>query len=529
MSDATDLFAGIDIGSASVRVGLYDRTGHRLSFSVRPILQFRPRALFVEQSSQDIWAAIVDAMHEAVRKSGRDAVEVSAIGVDATCSLVAVGADGNGISVAEDGDRSRDIIMWMDHRAGAETARINATKDPALAYVGGEVSIEMQLPKVLWMKENLPKSHALVTRYFDLADYIVWRMTGADVASTCTLGCKWNWLAHERRFSEPLLNAVGLGDLPQMVPQEVREIGNVAGHLASNPARELGLRSGIVVSTGIIDAHAGGLALAAGQPQGNLVLISGTSTCHMLVSRDPVMVPGVWGPYFDAMLPGWWLSEGGQSATGSLLDWTIRQSSAFAEAQGRASGKGIHHVLNTWVQDLQNRERFPAAHLHVLPDHHGNRSPRANPHARGTVMGLTMEEGPDALARLYLATIEGLAYGTRHIIETMNRAGHRIERLVMCGGGTKNPLLLQVHADAIGLDIHLAEDEDAVTLGSGVMAAVAAGAFPDFPAAAQAMVRPGGVVEAQPDAHGYHTAKYKIFLQMYDEATKAREAMAAFA
>ena len=182
-----------------------------------------------------------------------------------------------------------------------------------------------------------------------------------------------------------------------------------------------------------------------------MVLISGTSNCHMVVSRDPVMVPGVWGPYLGAMLPGWWLAEGGQSATGSLLDWTIRQSSASAQAEALAAaqGRSVHAVLNDWVADLAKREAHPAANLHVLPDHHGNRSPRAEPDARGAVIGLTLEEGPDALARAYLATIEGLAYGTRHIIQAMNAAGHRIDRLVMCG----NPLCRLVFLDESGFSL----------------------------------------------------------------------------
>lgn len=197
MTDISDpMFAGIDIGSASVRVGLYDGSGRRQAFATRPIKQVRPAPLFVEQSSSDIWSAICDAMHEA--SAGR---KVAAIGLDATCSLVAVGAGGQPVSVAEDGDTNRDIIMWMDHRAGAEAETINQTKDPALAYVGGEVSVEMELPKVLWLKRHRPADYAAVWRYFDLADYMIWRMTGADIASVCTLGCKWNWLAHEDRFS----------------------------------------------------------------------------------------------------------------------------------------------------------------------------------------------------------------------------------------------------------------------------------------------------------------------------------------
>lgn len=527
---APAVFAGIDIGSASVRVGLYGTSGARLAFSVRPIKQFRPRDLFVEQSSADIWNAICEAMKEALSAAGAAPSVVVAIGVDATCSLVAVGEGGAPVSVAEDGDPSRDIIMWMDHRAGQEAADINATGDPALAYVGGEVSIEMELPKVLWIKRHLPDRHARVARYHDLADNIVWRMTGEDVASVCTLGCKWNWLAHEERFSSTLLDAVGLTELPSLVPASIKPIGSVAGHLSATAAGELGLAPGIAVATGIIDAHAGGLALAGAEPEGTLALISGTSNCHMAVSREPVMVPGVWGPYLGAMLPGWWLAEGGQSATGALMDWTIRQSSAYPAAKAEADAKGcsIYALLNDWVEALAAREPYLAGNLHVLPDHHGNRSPRADANARGAVIGLTMEEGPEALARLYLATVEALAYGTRHIIETMNVSGHRIGRVVMCGGGTKSPLLLQVHADALGLDIHLAEDEDAVTLGAGVLAAAASGHFSSIPAAAAAMVRPGGKVAFNPAKRAYHDAKYQIFLDLYDQQRTLRSAMSEF-
>lgn len=528
--DKSMIFAGVDIGSGSVRVGLYDAAGRRRAFSVQPIEQYRPKALFVEQSSQNIWTQLRAAMRTALAEAGVRPAEVVSIGVDATCSLVAVGADGVPVSVAEDGDPTRDIIMWMDHRAGVEAAEINATGDPALAYVGGEVSLEMELPKILWMKRHLPDRHARVARYHDLADHVVWRMTGADVASTCTLGCKWNWLAHEERFSETLLAGVGLEELTSLVPARVHPVGSVAGELSAQAAADLGLEPGIAVATGIIDAHAGGLALAGAAPDGTMALIAGTSNCHMVVSREAIMVPGVWGPYFGAMIPGWWLAEGGQSATGSLLDWTIRQSSAFpqAQAEAEASGRGVYDVLNGWVAALSARERYPAARLHVLPDHHGNRSPHADAQARGSVVGLTLEEGPDALARLYLATLEAIAYGTRHIIAEMNRAGHRIDRLVMAGGHTKNPLLMQVHADAIGLDIHLAEDEDAVTLGAGILAGVASGRFSSIPQAAGAMMRPGGTVAHDPARRTYHDAKYHIFLDLYAQQRAQRAAMSDF-
>lgn len=524
------VFIGIDVGSASVRAGIFAENGERIAFAVRAIEQFHPRLHFVEQSSADIWRKTCAALREALAKGAVDPARVAAIGVDATCSLVAVGPAGEPVSLAENGEPDHDIIMWMDHRAGQETARMNATKDPALQYVGGEVSIEMELPKVLWLKENFPERYAATWRFFDLADYLVWRLSGADAASVCTLTCKWNYLAHENRFSESLLAAVGLSDIVGKTPPTVLPLGSAAGTLSAQAASELGLTPGVVVASGIIDAHAGGLALVSTAPQGSLAIIGGTSNCHMVVSPDPVMVPGVWGPYFGAMLPGFWLNEGGQSAAGALLDWTLRQSDAWPEleAAAKAAARNIYAVANDWLADLESREQWPARNLHVLSDHHGNRSPRANPAARGAVVGLTLETGRDALARLYLATLQALAYGTRHIVESMNAAGHRIERILMCGGGTKNPYWLRENADATGCEIHLVSEEDAVTLGAALLGAVASGAFASLPAAAEKMVRSGGSIKARPETKAFHDAKYGVYLQLYEDMERARSAMAAW-
>ena len=525
------VFIGIDVGSASVRAGIFDLTGQRLAFAVRDIQQFHPRALFVEQSSADIWARCCEAVREALTVAKIDPVRVGGIGIDATCSLVAVGAAGKPISVAENGAADHDIILWMDHRAGDEAAAINATGDEALAYVGGEVGIEMELPKVLWLKRHFPERYQAAWRFFDLADYLVWRATGADVASVCTLTCKWNYLAHENRFSQTLLDAVGLADVLEKIPPKVLPLGSKAGTLSPEAAKAMGFSAEsaqkIVVASGIIDAHAGGLALVSTAPQGSLAIIVGTSNCHMAVSEKPLMVPGIWGPYFGAMLPDFWLNEGGQSAAGALLDWTLKQSDAWPllESTARTEKRNIYGVLNEWLADLETREKWPTRHLHVLPDHHGNRSPRANPHARGLITGLTLEQGKDALARLYLATLQAIAYGTRHIIESLNASGHQIERIIMCGGGTKNPYWLRENADATGCAIHLVTEEDAVTLGAALLGAVAYKSFASLPEAAAKMVRPAPQINARAEAKAFHDAKYAIYLELYPTMERHRTAM----
>jgi len=519
---------GVDVGSGSVRAAVFDHAGNRRAEAVRQIQQFNPRADVYEQSTTEIWQQTCAAVRQAVAECGLPLDAIIGIGFDATCSLVAVGPGGKPVSVAEDADPARDIIMWMDHRAVAEAAEINATHDPALAYVGGEVSVEMELPKLLWLRRHFPERYAATRRFLDLADYMAWRASGADVASVCTLTCKWNYLAHERRFSDSLLAAVGLTDLLPKIPTDIRQLGSAAGLVSNRGAADLGLLPGTAVATGIIDAHAGGLALLGAAPEGGLAIISGTSCCHLVNSRTPVMVPGVWGPYFGAMLPGWWLNEGGQSAAGSLIDWTLRQSDAWPGLQTAASAThhSVYTFANAWVAALQKREPHPTRHLHVLADHHGNRSPRADPAARGIIAGLSLEHGPDALARHYLATVQALAYGTRHIIDSLNAAGHRIQRVVMCGGGARNPLLVREHADAIGCDLHLASEDEAVALGAAVLAAAASGAFPDLQQAAAAMVRPGDTVHPDPAQRAFHDAKYAVYLAMYADWCRYRQMMA---
>jgi FGGY-family pentulose kinase len=260
-----------------------------------------------------------------------------------------------------------------------------------------------------------------------------------------------------------------------------------------------------------------------------LALIGGTSSCHMAVSEEPRFIPGVWGPYFGAMIPGMWLNEGGQSATGALIDHVISDHGAYAELLRTAeqSGRSVYEVLNDKVAKLRSEEagREPTADLHVLPYHHGNRSPRADSRARGMVSGLTLDTSLRSLALLYYATVQAIAYGTRHIIEEMDRHGYAIRRIHACGGGTKNALWLQEHADVTGCDIYVARDTEAVLLGSAVLAAVAAGAYPSVLDAMRAMSPRAEVIRPNAARWAFHEAKYKVFKRMYDHQREYRQIM----
>jgi FGGY-family pentulose kinase len=535
-------FLGIDVGTGSVRAALFDGAGQRIGLATHAIQIWRPRDDFVEQSSDDIWLAVSSAVRGALAQAHLPPDRVGGIGFDATCSLVLLDADDRPVSVSPTDHDEQNVIVWMDHRATREAERITAGRYEVLRHVGGVMSPEMQMPKLLWLKENLPASYGRSARFLDLPDFLTYRATGADVRSLCTTVCKWTYLGHENRWDARFLEAIGLEDLPQhdfrRIGTRIRPMGERIGGLTRQAAADLGLPAGVPVGVGIIDAHAGGLGLLGISPDAapvdfnrQLALIGGTSTCHMAVSRTPRFIDGVWGPYFSAMIPGWWLTEGGQSATGALIDHVIDTHARGAELRADAASHGtsVYALLNERLDRLAARERFPAAvtrDFHVYPDFHGNRSPRADATLRGMISGLRLSDSADSLALVYLATIQALALGTRHITEALNARGYAIDTLTACGGDLKNPVFVREHADATGCRLALPKEPEAVLLGAAMLGAVAAGAFATVEEAMSAMSAASRIVApAGGEVAAYHTRKYEVFHRMYGDQLAYRELM----
>jgi FGGY-family pentulose kinase len=546
-------YLGIDVGTGSVRAALFDGSGRRLGLGTCPITLHRPAPDFVEQSSDEIWSAAGKATRAALAEAGAKPESVAGVGFDATCSLVLLDADDAPVTVSPSGDDRWNVIVWMDHRAIAEAQRINAGGHAVLQYVGGVISPEMQTPKLVWLSENLGPSFSRAARFLDLPDFLAYRATGIDMRSLCTTVCKWTYLGHEPgaegsvgRWDDAYFRAIGLGALVdegyRRIGTRVRPMGERIGGLTAKSAAELGLSPGTAVAVPIIDAHAGGLGLL-GIPQGGkmpdeaameerLALIGGTSTCHMASSREARFVPGVWGPYHSAMIPGMWLTEGGQSATGALIDHVIHSHTRGAELaeEARRRGTNVYTLLNERLEALAARAAFPAElarDVHVLPDHHGNRSPRADPTLRGMVSGLELRDDADALAILYLATIQALAHGTRHILAEMNRAGYRISTLLATGGDTKNPVFVREHADVTGCRVVLPREPEAVLLGAAILGAAASGDRPSVLAAMGAMSEAGKIVEPAGGAvKAFHDKKHEVFLRMYEDQMAYRRIMA---
>jgi len=259
----------------------------------------------------------------------------------ATCSLVALDGDGKPASISKSGDPKWNIVMWMDHRAEAEAEKINSTSHKVLDYVGGKISLEMETPKLLWLKKNLPQSYSSTREYFDLGDFLRWKVTGSGKRSVCTVVCKWTHVnsPNGNHWDESYFRLIGLEDALPKIGNEF-SFPSDSDMICPEAAKELGLGKEVKVGFSMIDAHSGVLGMLgctvkgaeeSSGGQGRLALICGTSNCHMALNKDSCMVPGVWGPYYGVILKDLYLNEGGQSAAGKLLDHVVMSHVAYPE------------------------------------------------------------------------------------------------------------------------------------------------------------------------------------------------------
>ena len=465
------------------------------------------------------------AVKQALQLAGIDPAAVAGISFDATCSLVARGQAGEQVSVSARGGDGWDTIVWLDHRAIKEADECTATGHNVLTFLGGVMSPEMQTPKLMWLKRNLPKSWARIGQVFDLADFLTWRASGSQARSQCTLTCKWTYLAHEDYgWKRDFFESVGIEDLfdRSLAALPVVPVGTCIGNLSQAAASDLGLAQNCKVGAGLIDAYGGTLGVigfCANSREGvdrHMALIAGTSSCVTTLSRAARPARGIWGPYLGAALDEFWLNEGGQSATGALLDHVIRLHGAGGEPDA-----AMHRRITERIMDLRQEAGLDlAGRLHVLPDFHGNRSPFADPHALGVISGLSLDAGFDSLCHLYWRTAVSIALGVRHILDALNENGYGIDTLHITGGHTKNPILMELYADATGCTVIEPLTEDATLLGTGMVAATAAGLFPSLADACAAMHQGGARREPNPQARKRFDRDYEIFLEMHRQRQK---------
>jgi len=481
-----------DGGTESLRARVYDLSGKCLGSKAVPYATQFSAGARAEQNPEDWWTALIEASRGAITESGVDPAGIVAMAYATTsCTVVALDRDGRAL---------RPALLWMDVRAHAEADAVLATGDVALRINGdghGPVSAEWMIPKALWLKRNEPDTYAAAHTICEYQDFITLRLTGERVASLDNVGLRWHHRNRDGGWPTSLLAALGMPELEGKWPDRILAPGEVIGTLTMRAAEALGLPQSVKVVQGGADALIGMIGLGVSQP-GQLALITGSSHLQFGVTRAPLHAPGVWGAYADIVYPDRWIVEGGQTSTGSIVNWLKRFCGGafdFDEMNARAAALP------------------PGADGLIVQDHfQGNRTPYTDPLSRGAIIGLTLAHEPQHVFR---AIMEGIGFGTRSILEAFKAAGYSSTEMTIGGGASASPLWLQIHADTSGLPVKVPASPDAPSTGSAILAAYGAGLVSSIDTGIEQMVRPGATIEPRANLLARYDEIYAQYRALY--------------
>jgi ribulokinase len=491
----------IDAGTEAIKAALFDLAGRRVALGVRSYPTYFPGPAWAEQDPQDWWDGLVGAVRDCLSAADVPGAEIIAIAADATtCTLVPMRADGRVL---------RRPFLWMDVRAGEQSRRVFATGDAALRYCLAGANAEWMPPKMLWFKQHEPALYADTDILLEFTDWIAWRLTGCFTLNIDTITQRWFYHTPSGGWPHSLFAALELDDLPAKFPTAVHRVGEIVGGLLPEVAAELGLPAGLPVAACGGDAFIGLLGQGVSAP-GDAGVIMGSSNVLSALSREELHFPGILGSFPDAVIPGLNLVEAGQVSTGSVLAWFKRNfgAGALADAAAEAAAQGLS------IYQLLDREAAAvppgSGGLIALDYFQGNRTPHTDSAARGMIWGLSLGTGR---GHVFRALMEGIAYGLQDIVLTLRRHNFDLGRLIASGGATQSKLFMQIYADVLGMPIAVTREAEASLLGSAIVAAAGAGAWPDLHSAAQAMVQVSHSYEPDRARH----EEYAFFVRMHQE------------
>jgi L-ribulokinase len=494
------IVAGVDFGTLTVRVSILDSERGRLGTAVHeyPLHRKRDDPDYATQAHADQMTALVAAMRAAVRNAGIRGDDISAIALDTTGSSV--------VPVDAHLQPLNDYYLWCDHRAKSEAQQITALAHQqhleAIEWCGGVYSHEWGFAKLLhWLRHN-PDQRAQFASAFEHCDMVAATLCGITdpkqvKRSVCAMGHKWLWNPKwEGLPSQSFLSLVDplLDGVRDKLAGEYLTSDHLAGHLSSHWAEQLGLRAGIPVPVGAFDAHWD--ALGAGCREGDVVNVVGTSTCIIAMAKETRLIPGVCGVVPGSVHPQYTGIEAGLSATGDIFDAIAKRAGVKVSALS---------------QGLENYRAGQTGLLRLSWDN-GDRTVLVNPELGGVTLGWNLiHTAQDEL----FAAIEGTAFHTRIILERMAEYGVPVNRVINAGGiPQNNPVLNQVYADVLGKPV-LVPAEIPTSLGSGIFAMVAAGAFPTIEAAQAKLCPAFRTFTPNPAAVAISDRLYQLYRKAY--------------
>lgn len=523
---------GLDFGTESVRAILVDAQGRQRGLATSEyasgqIVEVLPGCdeplppRYALQDPSDWIESAVDATRAAVAEADIQADEVVGIGVDFTsCTMLPTTRTGTPLCQLDEFLQTPLAWpkLWKHHGALSQTERMNAIaverEEPFLKTYGGKIGLEWFFPKILETAEVCPAVADKAEVWLEAGDWLVWQLVGGPAESlarsTCQAGYKAMWSASSGYPSRDYLEAVHpyLADVVDCrLPGVMRSPGESAGRLTAEMANRLGLQQGTSVSTATIDAHAAVPGVGAAQA-GTLVMVLGTSSCHMLNATRLADIPGVAGVVEGGILPGLFGYETGQAAVGDAFAWLLR-------------------LLN-----LQDFDGLSQAAMNLPPGAdgvtcvdwmNGCRTPLMDGSLRGAFAGLGLEHGPH---HMYMAFMEASAFGLRWIVELLDQGGVPIDRLIATGGlPHHNRTIVEVYADVLGMPIEVHPSTQGPAVGAAVLGMVAAPTsktgFQSVAEAINAMANTPGATSAFIHPRAQRTQEYNALYLKYRMLAKA--------
>ena len=482
---------GIDYGTQSGRALLVDLTTGK---EIAAAIQEYPHGVMDEflpdgktalppdwalQHPQDYLDVLSATIPQVIQAAGIDPSQVVGVGIDFTaCTILPTDAEGLPLCFKEEykGNPHAYVKLWKHHAAQGQANRLNEIAEKRgetfLRRYGGKISSEWVVPKVWQILEEAPEIYAAASRIMEATDWVVYQLTGRETRNSCTAGYKALWSKREGYPSKAFYQALDPrleNFVDEKWSRDIIPLGSKAGEITEAAAKLTGLKPGTAVAVGNVDAHVSAPALGITGP-GKMLMIMGTSTCHIMVGKEEKNVPGMCGVVEDGVVPGYPGYEAGQSCVGDHFEWFVENAlpGTYYEA---AAARGVN--IHTYLTEKAAALKVGESGLLALDWWNGNRSVLVDVDLTGMMLGYTLLTKPE---EVYRALIEATAYGTRMIIETFAASGVPVEELYACGGiAEKNALMMQIYADVTNKEIRISGSPQAPALGSAMFGAVAAG------------------------------------------------------
>lgn len=488
---------GIDVGTQAIKAGIFDLEGNLMVLTCckyqHPTKHDKPN--WATQNPSDWYGTLIETIPQCIRDSKIEPAKIISIGLDATCSTL--------LMIDSQGKTLGDAMLWSDRRAIDQSSRIQEISSNYSEYRSNDSMIpEAGLPKILWLKENDPRYHP-ANKVLESMDWLTYKLTGELTASRAALIRYYNYSWKRDNYLEGwpdgYLKSIGLSELSNTkIPSRKVSSGEKVGKLLPELSKKWELNDDVQIISGGLDGYSALVGMGICK-KGQVGIILGSSIPIKVASEQPLEIESYFGPFRDLTIPQLYFNGTSIPSAGTLINWLINNSPYYQE-------KDPHSILEQKAQKVPKGSQG----LFCIPYWNGVRSPFRNSHAKGTFTGFDFSQDT---AHMFRAVYEGLSYSIRHSLEKVVASDYKIKDLIVCGGGTKSQLWMEILVDVLGIKLSLAPCESSV-LGSAILAASGSGVYPSIPSAINKMTKPLKTITPNKDNLGLYSKLFDCYKEI---------------